>query len=398
MNYEEVEKFLFSQLPMYQRLGGKAIKTGLENITAFCKALGHPEKQFKSIHIAGTNGKGSTAHFLASVLQEAGYKVGLHTSPHLKDFRERIKINGEMISKEEVVSFVEDNFAFTESLQPSFFEWAVALSFDHFAKNKVAIAIIETGLGGRLDSTNIIVPEVSVITNIGLDHCQFLGNDLASIAGEKAGIIKQGVPVVLGEVLPETESVFKSVAATNNAKIFVAEPIEVLKGYQEKNIATVKKTLEVLKQNGWEISDGVIIAGIEKMAINTGLRGRWELIGEAPRVICDVGHNEDGLKLVASCLKKEDYERLHIVLGVSADKEVRDMLNLLPKEATYYYCKANLPRAMDQNTLQAAGVLHKRIGEAYPSVKHAYEAALQHAGPKDLVFVGGSVFVVGEVL
>lgn len=390
---------------MYQRVGQSAYKADLTATITLANYLKNPENSFKSVHVAGTNGKGSTSHMLASVFQEAGYKTGLYTSPHLKDFRERIKINGEMIPKQYVSEFVEKHKPFFESNQLSFFEMTVGLAFDYFREEKVDIAIIEVGMGGRLDSTNIITPEVSVITNIGLDHIQFLGNTLEKVAVEKAGIVKGGIPVVIGETLPETKGVFEQIASKRNAPITFAETfdsfgyISDLKGiYQRKNIKTVLATLKILQKKGWNISDENIKTGLLNTIKNTGLMGRWQALRESPKVLCDTAHNKHGLQLVMQQLATENYEKLHIVLGVVNDKDLGSVLPLFPKNATYYFCKPKIPRGLDASLLLSQARGFGLVGEDYISVKDAYLAALEVASAEDLIFVGGSTFVVAEVL
>ena len=390
---------------MYQRVGQSAYKADLAATIKLANYLDNPEKSFKSVHVAGTNGKGSTSHMLASVFQEAGYKTGLYTSPHLKDFRERIKINGEMISQEYVSSFVEKHKTFFVSNQLSFFEMTVGLAFDYFRSEKVDIAIIEVGMGGRLDSTNIITPEVSVITNIGLDHTQFLGNTLEKVAFEKAGIIKTAVPASIGETLPETKRVFEEIASEKNAPIVFAETCDAtiytsdLKGfYQQKNIRTVISTLRILQKKGWNISEENIQKGLMNTVRNTGLMGRWQLLKNNPKVICDTAHNKEGLQLVMEQLASEDFQKLHIVLGVVSDKDLASVLPLFPKNAAYYFCKPNIPRGLEASLLLTKARGFGLLGEEYISVSKAYKTALKRALPSDLVFVGGSTFVVAEVV
>ena len=390
---------------MYQQLGKVAYKADLSNTWMLAEYLNHPENGFKSIHVAGTNGKGSVSHMLASILQEAGYKVGLYTSPHLKDFRERIKINGKDISKEEVVDFVKRHRSFFEEHQLSFFEMTVGLAFDYFRNEEVDIAVIEVGLGGRLDSTNIVTPEVSVITNIGFDHTQFLGNTYESIAREKAGIIKKGIPVVIGETVPETLIVFDEIAGKKESELIFAEESEHphyqsdLKGdYQKKNQRTVLATLKVLEKKAWHITEKSIEQGMKKVVSNTGLLGRWQVLQERPKVICDTAHNKEGLSLVLKQVQSQDYKQLHIVLGIVSDKDYTQVLPLFPTDATYYFCAPDLPRAMPSHLLQERAVEYSLKGEAYPSVKWAYQSALKMAEPEDLIYVGGSTFVVAEVL
>ncbi|MDP2688428.1 MAG: folylpolyglutamate synthase/dihydrofolate synthase family protein [Aequorivita sp.] len=405
MNYSETIAWLFAQLPMYQRVGQSAYKADLTATINLANYLGNPEQSFKSVHVAGTNGKGSTSHMLASVFQEAGFKTGLYTSPHLKDFRERIKINGEMIPKNYVSEFVENHKPYFEKNQLSFFEMTVGLAFDYFRKEKVDIAIVEVGMGGRLDSTNIITPEISVITNIGLDHTQFLGDTLAKVAVEKSGIIKEGIPVVIGETLPETKSVFERIATERNAAIIFTETLDSsdyfsdLKGsYQQKNIKTVLASLGVLQRKGWNISEENILNGLLNTIKNTGLMGRWQILNEIPKVICDTGHNKEGLQLVMEQLLKKNYKSLHVVLGVVNDKDLAAVLPLFPKDAIYYFCKPNIPRGLDASLLLSRARGFGLVGEEYISVKKAYSAAVDAASAEDLVFVGGSTFVVAEVL
>jgi dihydrofolate synthase / folylpolyglutamate synthase len=405
MNYTDTLNWMFAQLPMYQRQGKTAFKKDLTNSLALAKHLKNPEKKFKTIHVAGTNGKGSTSHMLASVLQEAGYKVGLYTSPHLKDFRERIKINGKVISEEDVIGFIEDNKSFLEELKLSFFEMTVGLAFDCFAKQKVTIAIIEVGLGGRLDSTNIITPEVSVITNIGLDHTQFLGETLPEIAFEKAGIIKPTVPVVIGEFQEEVFPVFEKIAQEKNAPLFLASNINTssyltdLKGsYQVNNVKTVLKTIEVLKQKNLVISEENLKNGLLKVIENTSLLGRWQILSKQPKVICDTGHNKEGLTYTLKQLLQEKFSKLHFVFGVVNDKDLKDILPMFPKEATYYFCKPDIPRGLEATLLQKQCAKFSLKGQIYSSVKEAYNTALKSAAKDDLIFVGGSTFVVAEVI
>lgn len=390
---------------MYQRVGQSAYKADLAATEKLAAYLKHPENSFKCVHVAGTNGKGSTSHMLASVFQEAGYKTGLYTSPHLRDFRERIKINGEMIPEEYVSGFVYRHKPFFENNLLSFFEMTVGLAFDYFRKEKVDIAIIEVGMGGRLDSTNIIFPEVSVITNISLDHTHFLGDSIAKIAVEKAGIIKEAVPVVIGETTPETEGVFKQIAFERNAPITFAENFSCdsytsdLKGaYQLKNIRTTLATLQVLQKSNWNLSEENIKMGLLNTIKNTGLMGRWQVLNEKPKIICDTGHNAEGLKVVMEQLKKEAYRKLHVVLGVVSDKDLNSILPLFPTGATYYFCKPNIPRGLDASLLYSQARGFGLIGEDFISVKDALYAATKAACDDDLVFIGGSTFVVAEIL
>ncbi|MBW2938794.1 bifunctional folylpolyglutamate synthase/dihydrofolate synthase [Aureisphaera sp. CAU 1614] len=405
MNYQETLDWLFAQLPMYQRVGQAAYKANLDNTLLLSDYLKHPEKAFKSIHVAGTNGKGSTSHMLASVLQEAGYKVGLYTSPHLKDFRERIKIDGKEIPKQKVTSFIKKHKRFFEEHQLSFFEMTVGLAFEFFRKEKVDIAVVEVGMGGRLDSTNIITPEVSVITNIGWDHTQFLGDTLAKIAAEKAGIIKPNIPVVVGETLPETKPVFEEIALKNTAEIVFAEnesfdfyPSDLIGSYQKMNQKTVLTALKMLKQKGWKFSERDLKKGLKHVVENTGLLGRWQILQESPKVICDTAHNKEGLMLTMKQLASENYNNLHIVLGVVSDKDLSKVLPLFPKNATYYFCEPKIPRAMSVVQLQREANAFNLIGEPFLSVKSAYQSALKNAEKEDVVYVGGSTFVVAEVL
>lgn len=390
---------------MYQRIGKTAFKKDLSNTLALASHLQNPEKKFKSIHVAGTNGKGSVSHMLASTLQEAGYKVGLYTSPHLKDFRERIKINGTMISEEEVVSFVHLNKSFLEKQKLSFFEMTVGLAFDYFSKQQVDIAVIEVGMGGRLDSTNILIPEVSVITNIGFDHTAFLGNTYAEIATEKAGIIKPSVPVVIGETVSETKRVFKAIASSKKAPILFAEDLTLsdyesdLKGvYQQKNKRTAIATLGVLQSKNWNISEAIIQQGFLNVIKNTGLQGRYQILREEPKVICDTAHNREGLQLVLQQIQSEKYTKLHIVLGVVNDKDLQTLLPLFPKKAAYYFCKPDVPRGLNASILAAEAEKFELTGAVYNSVLDSYMAALQNASRQDLIYIGGSTFTVAEVV
>jgi dihydrofolate synthase/folylpolyglutamate synthase len=405
MNYNDTVNWMFSKLPMYQRQGASAFKKDLTNTIAISEHLGNPHHKFKSVHVAGTNGKGSTSHMLASILEEASYKVGLYTSPHLKDFRERIKINGEMISKAAVINFVKKNQSFLETQQLSFFEMTVGLAFDHFAKQKVDIAVVEVGLGGRLDSTNIITPVVSVITNIGLDHTQMLGDTLEKIAFEKAGIIKENTPVVIGERQEETENVFIETTKNKNAPIYFAEDkvTEIyesdLKGnYQQKNIKTVVTTSHILKEKGFAITEKHIKNGLLSVVKNTGLQGRWQILQKEPTVICDTAHNREGLTYVMQQLREQHFNKLHIVLGVVNDKDLQSVLPLFPKDATYYFCKPDVPRGLETLVLQEKSKEYDLSGASYNSVKEALNEALKSAATDDLIFVGGSTFVVAEVV
>ncbi|CAM1350631.1 bifunctional folylpolyglutamate synthase/dihydrofolate synthase [Tenacibaculum crassostreae] len=402
MNYQEVLNWMFAQLPMYQRQGQTAFKKDLTNIVAFCKELDNPQQKIKTIHVGGTNGKGSTSHMLASILQEAGYKVGLYTSPHLKNFTERIRINGEEISKDSVVEFIVSNKTFLEKQGLSFFEMTVGMAFQEFANQKVDIAIIEVGLGGRLDSTNIITPEVSVITNIGLDHTKFLGETLPEIAFEKAGIIKSNVPVVIGERQKETQNVFIAKAEECKASIVFASDNEekystdLLGGYQKHNVTTAVRAIQQLKE--FKISEENIKNGLLNVVQNTNLKGRWQVLQEFPKIICDTAHNKEGLTYTLEQLKKEDYKKLHIVLGVVSDKKLDEVFPLFPKKATYYFCKPNIPRGLLAEELLQQASVYNLEGKVFDSVYQAFEKAKRDALVEDVIYVGGSTFVVAEIL
>lgn len=405
MTYQETVDWMFQQLPMYQQVGGKAYKVDLSNIKNLAAHLGEPQQTFKTIHVAGTNGKGSVSHMLASVLQESGYKVGLYTSPHLKDFRERIKINGKEIGEKAVVEFINSNKDFLESNQLSFFEMTVGMAFHYFAKERVDIAVIEVGLGGRLDSTNIISPELSVITNIGLDHTNILGTTLEAIAAEKGGIIKKGTPVVIGEFQPETFPVFKKLAEDLSAPFYLAEDYTGemmktdLKGtYQQKNVRTVLMAVMVLKRSKWNLPDEAVAQGLENVVANTGLRGRWEVLQETPKVICDTAHNKEGLMYAMKQLQEETFQRLFMVIGVVNDKDLESVLPLFPKKAKYFFSKPNIPRGLEADILKRKSSENGLVGKAYNSVSEAYNAALQEASEDDLVYVGGSTFTVAEII
>jgi len=406
MTYQETVQWMFAQLPMYQQQGASAYKTDLTNTLLLADYLGHPERKIKCIHVAGTNGKGSTSHMLASILQEAGYKTGLYTSPHLKDFRERIKISGSDISKDFIVDFIAKHQSFFEVNELSFFEMTVGLAFDHFNKENTEIAIIETGLGGRLDSTNIITPLLSVITNIGIDHVQFLGNTLELIAGEKAGIIKPKIPVVIGEYTLETKPVFTAKASETQSEIYFASdlisenyPSDLIGDYQVQNKKTVLQAIRVLQsQNQFSISEDNIKNGFLNVVKNTGLQGRWQQLRSDPKVICDTAHNKQGLEVVLNQIRKDDFEQLHLVLGVVNDKDLDEILPLFPQNAKYYFCRPNIPRGLDASLLQAAAAKYSLIGNTYNSVSEAYEAALKLAAQKDFIYIGGSTFVVSEIL
>jgi dihydrofolate synthase/folylpolyglutamate synthase len=404
MDYKETTEWMFAQLPMYQLQGASAYKKDLTNTLLLTEHLGHPEKKIKAIHIAGTNGKGSVSNILASILQEAGYKTGLYTSPHLKDFRERIKINGIDISEDFVCRFIAQNKSFFEANQLSFFEMTVGLAFDYFVQENVDIAIIETGLGGRLDSTNVITPLVSVITNIGMDHTQFLGNTLTAIAGEKAGIIKPGIPAVIGEYNEETKPVFVNKAAEGHSPLYFA-PDETLRDYesdlkgdyQTANKKTVLQTLKVIA-GVLPVSEKSIKNGLLHVVKNTGFLGRWTQIHSHPTVICDTAHNTHGLKIVMNQVQNQKFDVLRIVFGMVNDKDLPEILPLLPKNAVYYFCAPNNSRKLDENILQQEAATFGRNGNVYNSVSEAYKTALADADENDFIYVGGSTFVVAEIL
>lgn len=427
--YEQVIQYLYDKLPMFTRIGASAYKKDLTNTLLLCEALHQPQLNFKSIHIAGTNGKGSTSHMLAAILQSAGYKVGLYTSPHLKDFRERIRINGEMISKAEVIAFVNQYKHIFEPIEPSFFEWTVALCFHHFAKHQVDVAVIETGLGGRLDSTNVILPELSVITNIGWDHMDMLGDTLAKIAFEKSGIIKNNTPVVIGEYHSETADVFKTQAKLKQAEIIFAEDsfsvtdfhsgingkatasvfengslkLENITSdlggiYQQKNMTTVFAATSCLRKIGYQIDDVAIAKGIENTTQITGLMGRWQVINQQPFTVCDTAHNIDGIEYIVKQISLQTFDKLHMVVGMVKDKDITKILQLLPKNAHYYFCQANIPRALDANILAEQANQLGLIGYNCGSVQNAYLEAQKNATPHDMIYIGGSTFVVAEVI
>lgn len=423
MNYQEAIDFMFSSLPMYQRVGKAAYKANLDNTLALDEYFGHPHKSFKTIHVAGTNGKGSVSHSLAAILLSAGYKTGLYTSPHLVDYRERIRINGEMISKDYVCDFINDNQEIIGKLKPSFFEMSVALAFKYFADMKVDVAVIEVGMGGRLDSTNIITPELSAITNISFDHTQFLGNTLPLIAGEKAGIIKPGIPVVIGQTHAETKDVFLAKAKEQNSPItFADKEIKVEKTkvadnhkyaeylinntetikfdlfgeYQTKNLATILEAAKQLKNRGFAIDDKNISEALQNVKGLTGLHGRWEILSKSPLTICDTGHNIDGLSYVTAQLKAIKCPQLHIVLGFVNDKDVEHVMPLFPKDAQYYFTHADIPRAMPAEQVKAYGEKFGLTGEIYENVPSAYESAKKNASSSDTIFIGGSTFIVGD--
>ena len=406
MNYQETVNWMFNQLPLYQLQGATAYKEDLTNTILLSKYLGNPEKNLKFIHVAGTNGKGSTSHLLASVLQEAGYKVGLYTSPHLKDFRERIKINGKEITEEFVCKFIEKHKNFFDINDLSFFEMTVGLAFDYFKKEKIDIAIIEVGMGGRLDSTNIITPLLSVITNIGKDHTQFLGTTFQSIATEKAGIIKQNIPVIIGEYTVDTKPVFLTKSNEMQSEIYFASdlvsenfPSDLIGDYQISNKKTALQTLRILNlQKEFEVSEATIKQGFLNVVKNTGLQGRWQQLNSAPKVICDTAHNKHGLEIVINQLKTEQFDTLHFVFGVVNDKDLDEILPLFPKNAIYYFCKPNIPRGLDASILAQKALEFGLHGKVYNSVSEAYQNARQNATSTDFIYIGGSTFVVGEIL
>lgn len=429
MNYSETIEFLFSSLPMYQRTGKAAYKANLDNTHALDLAMGHPHRNFKSLHIAGTNGKGSTSHMLASILQESGYRTGLYTSPHLLDFRERIRVNGEMIEEKQVVDFVERLREPIERIRPSFFEMTVAMAFDHFAREQVDIAVIETGMGGRLDSTNIITPEVSVLTRISLDHTDFLGNTEVRIAGEKAGIIKEKVPVAAGNNEEMVNNVFRETAAQKNCPIHFAAmersfsfqtftgdmhsvfhfrnlqkqvsesyASDLLGTYQHENMNLVLTTIELLQKAGWNIPGAAINSGLKNVRKNTLLRGRWEILGANPRIICDTAHNASGVRAVMEQLQQVPFKSLHIVWGMVGDKPAGEILQYLPDNAHYYFTQPAIPRCMPAEKLKEHAVSRGMHGKLYVSVPAAFQEALHAAAPEDAVFIGGSTFVVADLL
>lgn len=422
-SYTEVIRYLYDNLPMFQRVGAAALKPDLSNTIRLCKLLDDPHKKFKSIHVAGTNGKGSTSHMLASVLQEAGYKTGLYTSPHLKSFTERIKVDGQEVPAQFVIDFVNKVQAHIDEIKPSFFEITVAMAFDYFASRQVDVAVIEVGLGGRLDSTNVITPVMSIITNIGFDHKDLLGDTLEKIAAEKAGIIKKNIPVVISEQQTGIEHVFISTAKQNNAPFYFASgeytsevsstgKIDIFKNsvrfltdvdfplkgsYQHKNLPGVLKSIEILNETGFHITEEQLRDGLQKVIVNTSLKGRWQKLQDEPLVICDTGHNVDGIMEIVKQISTMQFNDLHIVLGVVRDKDISEILALLPKRAAYYFCQAKIPRAMDATVLcekaQHAGLR----GEVIPDVNEAKRIALKNASKNDLVFIGGSTFVVAEI-
>jgi len=406
MSYKETINWLFNQLPMYQRVGKQAYKADLSNTILLAHHLGNPEGDFKSIHVGGTNGKGSTSHILCSVLMEAGYKVGLYTSPHLKDFRERIKINGTMIDESYVVGFIEGNKSFFEANCLSFFEMTVGMAFCYFRDQKIDIAVVEVGLGGRLDSTNIIEPELAVITNIGFDHMQFLGDTLQKIATEKAGIIKSGIPVVIGESVSETKPVFSAKAESQGAKIIFAEDVvtddlpnsDLMGIYQKKNLRTALVALEELRSRFDKINATNIAKGFNNVGRNTGLMGRWQVFNKEPLTVADTAHNKEGITEVVHQISAQSFNELHVVLGFVNDKNIEDLLSLFPAEAQYYFCEPKIARALPLDSLLEISNKLGLNGTAYDSVSKAFKFAKKQANKEDMIFVGGSTFVVAEVV
>jgi len=428
MNYQETLDYMFTQLPMYQRTGKAAYKANLDTTLALDNYFNHPHTKFKTVHVAGTNGKGSVSHSVASVLQESGLKVGLYTSPHLRDFRERIKINGELITEDAVIDFIENNKEKFEELHPSFFEMTVAMAFDYFEKEKVDIAVIEVGLGGRLDSTNIIAPLLSVITNISKDHTAFLGTELVDIAREKAGIIKKDIPVIVGKKQPEIADLFCAIADERDTELYFAEDIytlvsansqkeiqklnymsglndnqielscDLLGQYQQDNIRTAICTCDELVKLGIEIRQSDLKKGLENIVKNTGLLGRWQILQNNPKVICDTGHNVAGIREILEQIERTEYRKLSFVFGMVDDKNIEEVLSLMPKEATYYFTKASIPRALDENVLKEQAKKFGLAGNAYDLVSEALENAISNSSDDDLIFVGGSTFVVAEVV
>ena len=408
MNYQDTLQYLYDSTPMFQQVGGTAYKEGLYNTLALDEHLGHPHRQFHTIHVAGTNGKGSCSHTLAAILQTAGYRTGLYTSPHLVDFRERIRVNGHPIPEEYVIQFVEKERSFFEPLHPSFFELTTAMAFRYFADERVDVAIIEVGLGGRLDCTNIIRPDLCIITNISLDHTQFLGNTLKQIAREKAGIIKSGIPVVIGETTNETRPVFEQKAHAVHAPIYFAEEndredypgIECeLKGiYQRKNTRTLLTALPLLKEAGYRIDEQYVRQGFAHVVELTGLMGRWQKLQDAPALVCDTGHNVGGITYIAKQLHQQPCRQLHIVIGMVNDKDIRGVLALLPQEASYYFTRASVKRALPAEDLASLAAEAGLQGQCYPDVPSAIRAAQEKSLPEDFIFVGGSTFIVADLL
>lgn len=405
-DFAQYTDYLFSQVPMFQNIGGGAYKEGLENTNILDAHFGHPHRSFRTIHIAGTNGKGSCSHTIASILQEAGYKVGLYTSPHLTDFRERIRVNGKKITEEYVMDFIDNERGFFEPLYPTFFELTTALAFKYFADTEVDVAVVEVGMGGRLDCTNIIKPDLSIITNISLDHTQFLGNTLAEIAREKAGIIKPDIPVVIGEKSPETKPVFTEKAEKEKADIFFAEEMEEepkldfeLKGlYQKKNLRTVLCAVSHLISVGYTITRENISRGLGRVCENTGLQGRWQTVQTCPTVVCDTGHNIGGITYIAQQLEQQKCDIMRIVFGMVSDKDVDGVLDLMPKDAVYYFTQSSVRRAMPHSRMKELANRHGLTGKSFATVGEAYEKALQESKANDFIFIGGSSFVVADFL
>ncbi|MCF0255929.1 bifunctional folylpolyglutamate synthase/dihydrofolate synthase [Bacteroides heparinolyticus] len=408
MDYQDTLTYLYNSTPMFQQVGGSAYKEGLENTLALDEHFGHPHRKFRTIHVAGTNGKGSCSHTIAAILQEAGYSVGLYTSPHLVDFRERVRVNGQPIPEEYVIRFVEEERCFFEPLHPSFFELTTAMAFRYFADVEIDVAVIEVGLGGRLDCTNIIHPDLCIITNISLDHTQFLGNTLPQIAREKAGIIKSGIPVVIGETTPETKSVFQKRAGEVNAPIYFAEEngredypgIEYeLKGlYQKKNSRTILTALPLLKEAGYRLDEQSVRRGFAHVTELTGLMGRWQKLQNHPTLICDTGHNVGGITYIVEQLKQQAFHNLHIIIGMVNDKDIQGVLALLPEDAIYYFTQASVKRALPANDLQKLAESAGLKGNCYPDVPSAVRAAQEKSLPEDFIFVGGSSFIVADLL
>ena len=407
MNYSETITYLYQRTPLFQQVGAGAYKEGLTNSLLLDEHLGHPHRLFRSIHVAGTNGKGSCSHTLAAILQSAGYRVGLYTSPHLVDFRERIRVNGVPVSEQYVVDFVERERSFFEPLHPSFFELTTAMAFRYFADCHVDVAVVEVGLGGRLDCTNLISPDLSVITNISFDHTQFLGHTLAAIAREKAGIIKPHTPVVVGEVLPETRSVFEQQAEAMEAPLYFAEEQSLLyadvemelKGcYQQKNRATVLATIPLLQQAGYRVGEAEVRRGFAQVVELTGLQGRWQQLQDAPRMVCDTGHNVGGIRYVAEQLKSQHCRTLRMVIGMVNDKDIRGVLALLPRQAVYYFTQASVKRALPVEEFARLAMEAGLQGSCYPDVASAVRAAQKESLPEDFIFVGGSSYIVADLL
>lgn len=403
MTYQETIEYLFQQLPMFQRVGAAAYKANLNNTHALCNLLGNPQDRLRFVHVAGTNGKGSVSHMTAAVLQAAGYKTGLFTSPHMKDFRERIKVNGALMERDAVVAFVEQYASDWQTLQPSFFEITFAMALWYFERSEVDIVVLETGMGGRLDSTNVVRPLATAITNVGFDHMQFLGDTLEAIASEKAGIVKTGVPIVLGNMVENARKVIEARALAVRAPMHMAPKTlnreSDLKGpYQGENMATAVTLLGVLREKGLKIGEDAVNEGLRTVVQRTGLLGRWQLLATEPTAIADCAHNEDGLRMVLEAIKSTDYHNFHFVLGFSGDKDIESVLPLFPKLANYYFVAAKVPRAMDAEELKERAAKFGMRGEAFSSVRKAYEAARLYAGKRDLIYIGGSVFVVAEIV